>query len=133
MTATVVYEDQYGAMIDYPDDDYVEIRWYDATDGLNRDSFNNWLSGFAGGIEHCRRAGVLVDAVQFGMDVTHMDGDWRDKNIIPRYNAVGVTKFAFLMPHGMPAIGADPVVEGPADYPTAYFGRRSDALTWLGS
>jgi hypothetical protein len=34
-----------------------------------------------------------------------MDGPWRDVNIIPRYNAAGVRKFAFHMPDGMPMIG----------------------------
>lgn len=131
MTATVVYEDEWGAMIDYPDDDYVEIRWYDATARMDKEMFQRWLEGFAGGVEQCRRSGILVDAVQFRMDIANMDGDWRDANIIPRYNAVGVAKFAFLMPQGMPAIGADPVFEGPARYPTAYFGSRADARAWL--
>ena len=56
---------------------------------------------------------------------------WRDANIIPRYNAAGVKKFAFIMPAGMPAIGDDPAPEGPAHYPTAYFGSRAEALAWL--
>ena len=133
MTATVVYEDEYGAMIDYADDDYVEIRWYDASKRLDSDSFNAWLDGFAHGVAEYRRAGILVDANQFGMDMTLMDADWRDANIIPRYNAAGVRKFAFLMPEGMPAIGAPPMIEGPADFPTGYFGTRATAKAWLAS
>lgn len=35
------------------------------------------------------------------------------------------------MPAGMPAIGSDPVREGPATFPTGYFGTRADALAWL--
>lgn len=65
------------------------------------------------------------------MPMEQMDGEWRDANIIPRYNAAGVQRFAFLMPDGMPAIGAPPVHEGPAEYPTAYFGTRRDAFAWL--
>jgi hypothetical protein len=60
-----------------------------------------------------------------------MDGGWRDANIIPRYNAAGVRRFAFVMPAGMPAIGAAPAPEGPGDFPTGYFGRREDAIAWL--
>jgi hypothetical protein len=60
-----------------------------------------------------------------------MDGPWRDVNIIPRYNAAGVTKFAFQMPPGMPMIGSPPAPEGPGRFPTAYFGRRQEALEWL--
>ena len=64
--------------------------------------------------------------------MAHMDGTWRDENIVPRYEAAGVRKFAFHMPAGMPAIGSDPAPEGVAKYPTGYFGTRRDALAWLG-
>ena len=40
MKAAVVYEDKQGSMIDYPDDDYVEIRWYDASSEFTTDTFN---------------------------------------------------------------------------------------------
>jgi hypothetical protein len=59
--------------------------------------------------------------------------EWRDANIIPRYNAVGAKKFAFVMPAGMFLIGNDPEAGGPAAYPTGYFGTREDALGWLAS
>jgi hypothetical protein len=74
---------------------------------------------------------VLVDAVQFRMDMSVMDMAYRDANIVPRYNVAGVKKFAFLMPAGMPAVGSPPAPEGPAVFPTAYFDARPDALTWL--
>jgi hypothetical protein len=131
MTATVVYNDRSGAVIDWADDDYIEIRWYDATATLTGGEFNEWLAGFAGCVERAGRSGVLVDAVQFRMDMTRMDGAWRDEQIIPRYNRAGVRRFAFLMPEGMPAIGAPPAPEGPAAFPTAYFGARAAALAWL--
>ena len=60
-----------------------------------------------------------------------MEMGWRDEHIIPRYNAAGLKKFAFVMPAGMPAIGAPPAPEGPADFPTGYYGSRADALSWL--
>jgi hypothetical protein len=65
------------------------------------------------------------------MDPAGLDMGWRDEQIIPRYNAAGVKKFAFLMPAAMPAIGADPAPEGPADFPTAYFAERTQAQAWL--
>jgi hypothetical protein len=86
---------------------------------------------FADLVEQRRRPGVLVDAVAFRMNPTHMNGEWRDANIIPRYGRGGVRKFAFHMPLGMPAIGKEPAKEGPAQFPTAYFGTRRDALGWL--
>jgi hypothetical protein len=133
MSATILYEDTFGAVIDYPDDDYLEIRWYDATESLDGDAFNQWLDTFTSHVERTRRSAILVDAVQFAMPMEKMDLAWRDANIIPRYNAAGIKRFAFLMPAGMPAIGTEPSAEGPADFPTGYFGTRASARQWLAS
>ena len=129
--ATYVYEDRWGAVIDHGDAGYVEIRWYDSTDAMSRDEFQQWLTAFAKEVQRLRRPGILVDATRFLMDPAKMSSDWRDANIIPHYNAAGVKKFAFLMPEGMPAVGSPPEVEGPARFPTAYFARRQQALDWL--
>ena len=125
------YEDRYGAIIDRPGHGYVELRWYDATSDMTREEFCNWLARFAEEVGTNRRTGVLIDATRFRTDRENMDGAWRDEHIIPRYNAAGVERFAFLMPDGMPAIGNAPAPEGPATFPTAYFGKREAALAWL--
>ena len=126
-----VYEDRWGAIIDRPG--YVEIRWYDTTRGMTWEDFQKFLTTFAKIVEQKQRPGALTDATSFQMDMGLMQADWRDQQIIPRYNGAGVKKFAFHMPAGMPAIGAPPAPEGPADFPTAYFGTRIDALAWLSS
>ena len=129
--STILWEDKYGEVIDRPGQGFVEIRWYDTTSELSSDAFNSWLSRFAASVEEAGPPGVLVDSVPFKMDMSQMDGPWRDANIIPRYNAAGVQKFAFLMPEGMPLIGAEPANEGPGTFPTGYFGSRSAAIAWL--
>jgi hypothetical protein len=131
--ATYVYEDRFGAVIDHADVGYVEIRWYDTTETMSKEQFEDWLAGFAGAVERLRQAGILVDGTRFLMDPGNNDMEWRDAHIVPRYNSAGVKKFAFHMPEGMPAIGTPPSREGPAEYPTAYFARRKDALDWLAS
>ena len=131
MSSTIVYEDRWGEVLDRPDVGVIEIRWFDSTAGLDSDTFNDWLAGFAGVVEETERELVLVDGTAFRMSMASMDGEWRDRNIIPRYNAAGVRRFAFLMPEGMPAIGAPPAPEGPATFPTAYFGSRASAIEWL--
>jgi hypothetical protein len=133
MGSAIVYEDQWGEVIDRPDADLIEIRWFDTTRNLDGERFNSWLLEFASCVERAGRSRVLTDSTVFRMPMDRLDGAWRDANIIPRYNAAGVEKFAFLMPHGMPAIGAPPAREGPATFPTGYFGSRADALGWLGS
>ena len=133
MASSIVYEDRWGEAIDRPEKDLTEIRWYDTTSELTKDQFEEWLTGFAGAVESSGRSGIVVDATSFLMDPSFNDMQWRDANIVPRYNAVGVKKFAFVMPVGMPLIGKDPEAEGPAAYPTGYFGTREDALSWLAS
>ncbi len=128
-----LYEDQWGACIDRPDDGYIEIRWYDSTEAFTKDEFNEWLTGFADVVLARHRAAILVDATAFKMDPSFMDMEWRDANIVPRYHEAGLTKFAFQMPAGMPLIGSQPAPEGVANYPTGYFGTRRDALDWLAS
>jgi hypothetical protein len=129
--ATHVYEDRFGAIIDRAASGYVELRWYDTTEEMSKAQFQDWLTGFADEVERRRRPGVLVDGTRFLMDRGHMDNGWRDEQIIPRYNVGGVQRFAFHMPEGMPAVGAPPMAEGPATFPTGYFARRQHALDWL--
>jgi hypothetical protein len=130
---THVYEDRFGEVIDHADAGYLEIRWYDTTDEMSAPEFQDWLAAFAAEVERRGRPGILVDGTRFLMDPANMNEQWRDEQIIPHYNAGGVSKFAFHMPEGMPAIGAAPQREGPATFPTAYFGRRHEALSWLAS
>ena len=133
MAPTVVYESDQGSMIDYPDNDYLEIRYYEASSDFTGDTFNRWGDVMAGVVEQSGRRHILIDAVQFGMNVEEMDVDWRDANTMPRLNEAGVKKLALIMPAGFPAIGAPPAPEGPADFPTAFFATRAEARTWLAS
>jgi hypothetical protein len=126
-----LYEDRWGEIIDRPTAELVELRWYDTTAAMSAAQFQDWLATFAGHLEQLHRPRVLVDGTRFMMDPANLNTEWRDANIVPRYNAAGVRRFAFLFPDGMPAIGAPPAPEGPATFPTAYFARRPEALDWL--
>ncbi len=128
---SIAFTDNWGEVIDRPQQDAIEIRWFDSTATMSGREFNYWLSQFASEVERTGRSRVLVDGLAFAMPMDRMDASWRDANIIPRYNAAGVKRFAFLVPAGMPAIGAPPATEGPATYLTAYFGTRRSAMEWL--
>jgi hypothetical protein len=132
-TITHVYEDRFGEVIDHADHGYLEIRWYDTTEAMSAADFQNWVAGFAGEVEPRRRPGILVDVTRFLMNQSGMDDNWWYDKIVPRYNAAGVEKFAFLALHGMAAIGSPPAATKGATFPTGYFARRQDALNWLGS
>ena len=129
--ASVAFTDNWGEVIDRPEQDTIEIRWFDSTATMSGGEFNDWLSRFAAEVERAGRSGVLVDALAFAMPMERMDTPWRDTNIISRYNDAGVKRFAFLVPSGMPAIGAPPTTDGPAQYQTAYFAARRSAMEWL--
>ena len=61
-TNTTVYSGQWGDIIDRPQDDCVEIRWFDTTTDMSGEDFNEFLATYAGHIEACGRGGGLVDA-----------------------------------------------------------------------
>jgi|SRR5215831_11256166 len=132
-TVSHVYEDRFGEVIDHAAGGYLEIRWYDATEAMSAADFQNWVAAFAGEVEQRHRPGILVDLTRFRMDQEDMDGNWWYEQIVPRYNKAGVEKFAFLALEGMPAIGTPPAQAKGAAFPTAYFARRQEALSWLSS
>ena len=68
----------------------------------------------------------------FRMDMATMNMEFRDANIIPRYNAAGVRKFAFSpASRRSPDRSRNRPQKAQQTYLTAYFGRRADALAWL--
>ena len=131
MTAHLVHEDTYGSVIDYPDDDYLETRWYDGSAALTGSTFNDRCMLFADLVERSGRTKVLIDAVQFGMNAADLDVDFRDGMVTPRLNAAGLEKIALVVPADFPPVGMSPAPEGPADFPTAFFAARAEARAWL--
>lgn len=129
--STHVYEDEWGEIIDRPSSDVIEVRWFDSTASMSKEQFEQWLSTFADYVGRLRRSRVLIDGTNFKMNPAFMDAGWRDANIIPRYNAAGVTGFAFHMPDGMPMVGKSPAQEAPGRFLTGYFGSRKGAVEWL--
>ncbi len=126
-----VYRDRWGSIVDHPELGVLEIRWLETSAEMTAADFNAWLARFAEEVERSTRRLALVDARSFRMPPGRMDPGWRDAHIIPRYVAAGMRRFAFVMPAQMPLVGSPPAPEGPADFPTGYFGSREDALAWL--
>ncbi len=131
MIETVLFEDLWGKIVENSDDGVLEIRWHDSTADMAASEFNAWLAEFANFVEATGRTLALIDATNFRLPPACMDGGWRDEHITPRYNAMGMQRFAFVMPSGTPRIGEPPAREGPASFPTAYFEDRADAVAWL--
>jgi len=92
---------------------------------------------FAAQTEKLKPQFLIVDTTEFAHRWADDMMAWRDREIIPHYNAGGVTKFAFITGEGAPfptvESGADPAPDGPATFPTGWFASRDRAYQWLAS
>jgi hypothetical protein len=128
--ATELYRDRFGVIIHEPDKRILELEWLSGTAEITDDEAKGWLERYAAFGEQHKPAFMVIDAREFkyqwgeGMDV------WRNEHIIPRYNAAGVKKFAFLLPAGAVPAG-EPSVEDPATFPTGYFDSRAKIIEWF--
>ena len=110
----------------------LELRWL--PEEMTDADFKETLQLFARMGEQHRPQFMIIDAAEFRHEFGPGVMQWRDENIIPRYGAAGVTKFAFLVPEGFPGTvesGGQPAVEDAASFPTAWFSTRERAYQWL--
>ncbi|MFJ9369684.1 hypothetical protein ACIRRA_35445 [Nocardia sp. NPDC101769] len=127
-----VARNPWGVILHHEDWRTLELRWLPGE--LSDDDFKETLTLFAQmGDQHKPRY-MIVDAADFHHEFGPGVMGWRDRNIIPRYGAAGVTKFAFLVAPGVPGTveaGAQPGVEDSASFPTGWFSTRERAYRWL--
>jgi hypothetical protein len=134
--STEVASTEYGVIIDHDEWNTLELKWLPATKDATEAQARDTMALFAAETEKLRPRFLIVDTTEF----LHRWADdmmaWRDKEIIPRYNAGGVAKFAFIAGEGIPfptvESGARPAPEGPATFPTGWFKTREAACQWLG-
>jgi hypothetical protein len=131
-----VARNQWGAVLHHPDTHTLELKWFASTREMTDNDFKATLELFASQAERLQPiTSGLIDATEFFHSFA--DGAalaWRDEHIIPRYNAVGMTRFAFHVPAASPTTieaGGGPAVEGQAVFPTAWFSTRKRATAWL--
>jgi hypothetical protein len=131
-----VARNQWGAILHHPDTRTLELKWFAASRQMTDDDFKATLELYTREGERLQPiARGLIDAMEFSH--TFADNEalaWREEHIIPRYNAMGMTKFAFHVPPGTPGTveaGGTPAVEARAKFPTAWFSTRERADAWL--
>lgn len=135
MATTELFRDEYSSLSRIDDQQAIELKWFATTQSMPETRFRQGLERLAGTLEKERLPNVLVDVVDFAHQPDPDFSAWRDKNIIPRYNAAGVKKFAFVMPVSAAHTvehGAPPAAESPGVFPTAYFNGRARAYSWFG-
>jgi hypothetical protein len=129
-----IARNEWGVIVSHEGWRTLELKWLPTTRDMTDDGFKDTLDLLAGAGERFRPRFMIIDATEF----MHRLGDgvleWRDENIMPRYGAAGVTKFAFLVADGAPGTvesGATPAPEGKATFPTGWFSTRERAYQWL--
>jgi hypothetical protein len=129
-----VARNRWGVVLNHQRWQALELRWLPSTSVMSDDGFRETLERFAAEGELARPGYMVIDATEFRHELGDGVLEWRDREIIPRYNAAGVKKFAFLWPEGTPGTvesGGTPKPEGPANFPTGWFTSRERAYQWL--
>jgi hypothetical protein len=108
----------------------VELEWSSTTAEMTEDDFRHGISRLADHAQEHVGASLMVDTRAFGYRPAPDNETWRDENIVPRYNAAGVRKFAFLWPPGAVS-NSTPAPEGPAAFPTGHFDSTERLEAWL--
>ncbi len=136
--STELARNRYGIVVAHDEPAYLELSWLPATSDMSDDDFKTGLMMLASEAEALAPSAILIEATRFNHDFEAFKATmaWRDENVIPRYNAAGVAKFAFLMPAGFSGPtaenGSEPRQDGPAaEFPTQWFTGRDRAVAWL--
>jgi hypothetical protein len=133
----IVAQDEWGEVVFYDEWNSLELKWLPATADATDADVKATMEVFAEEAVNRHPRTLIVDTTEFH----HVWGDgmmeWRDAEIIPRYNQAGVAKFAFIANPGYPGptveAGAAPAPDGPANFPTGWFKTRDAAYQWLAS
>jgi hypothetical protein len=129
-----LYRDEYSTYFRDRELNSVEQRWSAATKSMSEEQFRAGIERLADLLERERVPNVLIDMVNIVHEPAADFSDWRETNIIPRYNAAGVKKFAFLLPPSAGNTvekGGGPAKEGSARFETGYFDSLDGVRKWF--
>ena len=132
---TEVARTEYGVLIYNDEWNTLELKWLPTTKDATEVEARDTMALFAAETEKLKPRFLIVDTTEFAHRWAEDMMAWRDREIIPQYNAGGVSKFAFIAGEGVPfptvESGAVPAPEGPATFPTGWFASRDRANQWL--
>ena len=129
---TELYRDEFGTINHDRERGLLVLDWSERTASMTDDDVKVWLERYTEFGEKHRPAFMLIDARRFRHRFGAELASWREKHIIPRYNAAGVRKLAFLLPKEfVPA--TEPVSETGATFLTGYFDYEEKVSEWFGS
>jgi hypothetical protein len=131
----IVAKDQWGQVVFYDEWNSMELKWLPSTLDASDADLRSTMEVFAQEAVNRHPHTLIVDTTEF----RHAWGEgimqWREAEIIPRYNQAGVAKLAFIANPNYPGAtvesGAMPAPDGPANFPTGWFKTREAAYQWL--
>ena len=133
-TPADLYSDRIARYLRDPEHNAIELRWLDEANGMSEAQFRAGIERLAGFMERERPPHVLVDMATLEFRPAGDFDQWRQANIIPRYNKAGVLKFAFLVNKDAEYTverGHAPSAEGSAHFQTGYFNTRDGVVKWF--
>lgn len=132
--ATSLYSDEFSRYFRNDDHSAIELHWSAATRSMTEEQFRDRITRLAEMLERTPAPNALVDIVNIQFAPSAEFEPWRQANIIPRYNAAGLRKLAFVVPANATSTvenGNAPALEGAAKFLTGYFSSRERALSWF--
>jgi hypothetical protein len=106
---TEVASTEYGVITHHDEWNTLELKWLPTTKDATEAQARDTMTLFAVETEKRKPRFLIVDTTEF----LHRWADdmmaWRDKEIIPHYNAGGVTKFAFIAGESVRSRPSSPV------------------------
>lgn len=130
--STELYRDEFGTIAHDKERSVLELDWSERTSSMTDDDFRGWLERYTAFGEVHRPAYLLIDGRRFRHRFGNELASWRTEHIIPRYNAAGVRKLAFLLPKEF-LPDTKPAPEAGAVFPTGYFDTREQVNEWFGA
>jgi hypothetical protein len=130
--STQLYRGEFGTINHDQEPGVLELEWFESTASMTDDDVKLWLERYTQFGEQYRPAFMLIDARRFRHRFGAELASWREKHIIPRYNAAGVRKLAFLLPKEF-VPGTEPAPESGATFSTGYFDTPEKVSEWFGS
>ena len=135
MPEEIVGTDKWSKLIFYPDWNSLELKWLPTTREATEEDARSSMEMFASEAVNRRPDTLIVDTTEFFHRFGEGFEEWREVSIIPKYNASGVKKFAFVMSPDYPGqtveSGLEPTSEGKMAFPTGWFRTREHAYEWL--
>lgn len=111
-------------------DNILTLTWLENTENLTDELFKNEALEFKEAVRKHTPESIIVDMRDFNYILSEDLLNWRNKNIIPVYNEIGLQKFAFIVNN----IKNSPKPNSKNNddtFETEYFDNVKEAVIWL--